>query len=310
MELNNNAGRLTEIRSMDLIGYLEKLGFPVVKRRRNDTDYWYLSPLREEQTASFHVNRLTNEWYDFGLMAGGNPVDFCLRYHRCSIPELMEKFDTSFSLHPLPAFDKNLHERRVGSESKLVVKEVRPLYAYPLKNYLHERSIPVSVADAFCREVTYEIDGRSYYGIGYQNDAGGWEIRNKNAKVSSAPKDITCLTYGASSVQVFEGFMDFLSYAALYPYQKPRSMDFVVLNGAGLFDRALPFLLQHEQVHLWLDRDVTGLAYRDYALSQGKQFVDESGLYEKFKDLNDWLRCKGEVPQLREKLGRGLKIAG
>lgn len=310
MDLKDEGVNLANIREMDMVGYLEKLGFPAVRRLKNDTDYWYLSPLREEHTASFHVNRMTNEWYDFGLAAGGNPVDFCLRFYQCTIPELLERFGASFSPQQLTVFDKSLHEGRTGSESKLVVKEVRPLYAYPLKNYLHERSIPVAVADQFCKEVSYEIEGRCYYGIGFQNDAGGWEIRNKNAKLSSSPKDITCLSFGASSVYVFEGFMDFLSYRALHPYVEPRSSDFVVLNGAGLFDRALPFLERHERVHLWLDRDVTGLAYRDYALSQGKQFVDESGLYEKFKDLNEWLQCKGEVQQLRQKVGRGLKIAG
>lgn len=288
---------------MDLTAFLDKLGCRVAARKKNDTDYWYLSPLRDERTASFHVNRLRNEWYDFGLMAGGNPVDFCLRFFKCSVAELLDKFLVSFSAQRLPVFDPGLYEGRLVPESRLKVKEVRPLYAYPLKNYLHERSVPVAVADAFCKEVSYEINGRDFYGIGFQNDAGGWEIRNKNFKQSSAPKDITCLRSGALSVHVFEGFMDFLSYKALHPCGDPGSADFVVLNGAGLFDRALPFLNGHGQVHLWLDRDITGLAYRDYALSLGKQFVDESVRYEGFKDLNDWLRHKGEMPQQRMRAG-------
>jgi hypothetical protein len=45
------------------------------------------------------------------------------------------------------------------------------------------------------------------------------------------------------------------------------------------------------------------LAYRDYALGLDKRFVDESGLYAKFKDLNDWLRHKGEVPKVRQRTG-------
>ena len=104
--------------------------------------------------------------------------------------------------------------------------------------------------------------------------------------------------------------MDFLSYQALHPYEDPSTVDFVVLNGAGLFDRALPFLEQHQRVHLWLDRDVTGLAYRDYALSLGSRFQDESDLYEKFKDLNDWLRNKGEVKKPILRLGGGLRSTG
>lgn len=309
MDMTNEVFSLSRLRELDLVYLLEMLDHEPVARKKNDTDWWYLSPLREERTASFHVDRITNEWYDFGLMAGGNPVDFLLRLHGCSVVELLERMNVSFFPHQLYLFEPGLHEGRAGSDSKLLVIEVRPLYAYPLKNYLHERSIPVAVADAFCREVSYIVGGRTYYGIGFQNDAGGWEIRNQNFKQSSAPKDITCLGSGTGPVHVFEGFMDFLSYVTLNPYQDPRSVDFVVLNGAGLFDRALPFLSQHSRVHLWLDRDVTGLAYRDYALSLGSRFVDESGLYGNFKDLNDWLRCKGEVKKPVLRLGVGLRNA-
>jgi DNA primase len=310
MDRTNEVFSLSRLRELDLVDLLEKLGHDVVSRKKNDTDYWYVSPLRNERTASFHINRTANEWYDFGLMAGGNPLDFLLRYHDCSIPELLDRMNVTFSPHQLNLHEPDLHEGRAGDDSKLAVKEVRPLYAYPLKNYLHERSIPVAVADSFCKEVSYEINGRSYYGIGFQNDAGGWEIRNKNFKQSSAPKDITRLGSGSHLVHVFEGFMDFLSYLALHSYEDPRTVDFVVLNGAGLFDRALPFLEQHSQVHLWLDRDVTGLAYTKYALSLGSRFVDESGFYEKFKDLNDWLQHKGEVKKPVLRPSGGLRSAG
>lgn len=296
------------IRETDMVGYLAKLGFEPEGIRKNGTDYWYLSPLRDESTASFHVDAVTNAWYDFGLMAGGNMVDFCLRYYKCSIPELLAKFNADVSSEQLTVFDAGLHEGRVGKESKLLVTEVRPLYAYPLKNYLHERSIPVVVADGFCTEVKYQINGNSYYGIGFKNDAGGFEIRNKNYKQSSSPKDITTFSFGADSVQVFEGFMDFLSYQTLHPYAAPGTCDFVVLNGAGLFDRALPFLEQHERVGLWLDTDVTGKAYTQYALSMDQKYRDESGLYSQHKDLNDWLMHKGEVQKLRLKPGLRLPV--
>ncbi len=55
---------------MDMVEYLQKLGYQPQKIRNND--YWYLSPLRDEKTASFKVNRKLNAWYDFGLGQGGN----------------------------------------------------------------------------------------------------------------------------------------------------------------------------------------------------------------------------------------------
>lgn len=91
------------------------------------------------------------------------------------------------------------------------------------------------------------------------------------------------------------------------PYEDPLTVDFVVLNRAGLFDQALPFLEQHSWVHFWLDRDVTGLAYRDFSLSLGSRLRDESGLYEKFKDLHEWLRLQGRSQKLVIRLGGGLQ---
>lgn len=306
-EIEHERFSLTRLRETDLVSYLSKVGYEPVTIKKNGTDFWYLSPLRDEATASFHVDRLTNHWYDFGLATGGNMVDFCLRYHDCAIRELLDKFNDDLSARGLPVFNQDLHEGRLADESKLLIKEVRPLYAYPLKNYLHERSIPVAIADAFCQEVYYRIGDGNYYGIGFKNDRGGYEIRNKNYKQSSSPKDITTLNYGAPNVEVFEGFMDFLSWQVLFPQVEPGKVDFVVLNGAGMFDRALPFLAQHERAGLWLDRDVTGRAYTQYALSMGDQYRDRSEFYEKFKDLNDWLMHKGEVPKIALKPGVRLK---
>jgi DNA primase len=309
-KFGNGLFSLARIREIKIIGYLEKLGYEPAAIKKNGTDFWYLSPLRNEGEASFHVNDTENEWYDFPLAAGGNLVDFCLRYHNCSVRDLLERFNADLSLQKLPAFDPGLHEGRVGKESKLVVTDVRPLYRYPLKNYLHERSIPIAIADAYCSEVSYQINGNSYYGIGFKNDSGGHEIRNKNYKQSSSPKDITTMDFGGDSVQVFEGFMDFLSYQTLHPYVKSGSVDFVVLNGAGMFDRALPFLERHGSVGLWLDQDVTGRAYTQYALSLGSRYKDESALYSRHKDLNECLMQKGEVQKERLKPGYGQRLAG
>lgn len=299
MDIRNNVQSLKQIRELDLVAWLETQGFQASARKKNDTDYWYLSPLREEKTASFHVSRPTNEWYDFGLMTGGNPVDFFLRYFNCSIPELLTRPEFSTQRHELPLFDGSINKDIRGQDSHLVVKLTHPIFAYPLKAYLHERSITLSVAQKFCKEVDFEVNGRSYYGIGFRNDAGGWEIRNKNFKQSSSPKDITTLSSGAAEAKVFKGFFDFLSWQCLNPDASSSSVDFVILNGAGMFDRALAFLKDHERVGLWLDRDVTGMRYTEYALSSDKRFVDESAYFQGYKDLNEWLIHRDQAPKQR-----------
>ena len=46
------------VNQMDMIDYLLTLGYSPAKIRQDD--YWYCSPLRDEKTASFKVNRKAN----------------------------------------------------------------------------------------------------------------------------------------------------------------------------------------------------------------------------------------------------------
>ncbi|WP_018614986.1 CHC2 zinc finger domain-containing protein [Segetibacter koreensis] len=87
-----------ELKQIDIVEYLEKLGYHPESIRNND--YWYLSPLREEKEASFKVNRKLNLWYDHGLGKGGSIIDFGMLYYKCSIPEFLQKLSQSFSFLP------------------------------------------------------------------------------------------------------------------------------------------------------------------------------------------------------------------
>jgi DNA primase len=95
--MNANNLSLQDVRNIDIVDYLERLGLKPEKIRNND--YWYLSPLRKEKTASFKVNRKLNAWYDDGMGKEGNMIDFGLLYHHCSIPELLQKLSANFSFH-------------------------------------------------------------------------------------------------------------------------------------------------------------------------------------------------------------------
>lgn len=300
MEFVDGEKPLNTIRKLDMVAWLASLGYEPASIKKG-YEYWYLSPLREESTASFKVNQRLNAWYDFGLMLGGNLVDLGMRYFGCTAGELIGHFRGDVVL---PARLPGVREVAT-EEPKLLIKKVRPLYAYPLKSYLHSRGIPVSIAEAYCHEVKYMVNGHELYGIGFKNDAGGYEIRSAIAKCSSAPKDITTLRFGAASVQIFEGFFDFLSWRTLHPFEDPRATDIVVLNGAGMFGRAIPFLQEHERLHIWSDNDAAGAGYLQQAKTLGRQVVDESGLYAGFNDLNQWLCHKGEPPEKRQRLKIG-----
>ncbi len=284
MNFNNKRLSISEAKEIDLVDYLTSLGHEPSKIRNND--YWYLSPLRAENVASFKVNRKINRWYDHGLGKGGNLVDFAVLYHDCTIKELLERLDGSFS--PKAAINYK-EERKSYPESRIKVVSKQSLFAYPLLRYLQQRHIPIQIAKAYCKEVHYKLNNKSYYGIGFKNDLGGFEIRNPYFKASSSPKGITTINNHTKEAIVFEGFMDFLSFKSIYQNEPANKFDFVILNSVSFFDKARPFMESHQTIRLYLDRDTTGQSYSRHALSLSKKYTDESKLYRNHKDFNDWI---------------------
>ncbi|MGN6604756.1 MAG: toprim domain-containing protein [Ginsengibacter sp.] len=279
---------IAKAKAMDMVDYLSRLGYKPAKVRNND--YWYVSPLRDEKTPSFKVNRKLNRWYDHGLGKGGNLIDFAILHQNCTIGEFLQKLNGDFSFHQ-PIFHQ---PNELKTEKKLNVLQEFSISSFALLRYLEQRRIPINVADQFCREIRYELNDKIYYGIGFKNDSGGYEIRNPYFKTSSSPKDITTIKNKAKEAAVFEGFFDFLSFIAIYKNQPATESNFVILNSVSFFEKARPFMEQHEIIRLYLDRDTTGQNYSHYALSLSNKYKDESKLYEHHKDFNDWMMNIGK----------------
>ena len=292
---------IEEARQIDLIDYLSKLGYQPAKIRNHD--HWYLSPFREEKTPSFKVNKKLNRWYDHGLGKGGNLIDFAIQYHNCTVSELLQQLSNVFSFHKSLVQQSTEHLKE-SEESKIRIIKEGPLSSFSLFRYLQQRRIPIDLAERFCKEVKYELNGKEYFGIGFKNNSGGYEIRNPYFKASSSPKDITTFENAAKEAAVFEGFTDFLSFMAIHQNQQHILSDFVILNSVSFFEKARQFMEEHEGIRLYLDRDTTGQDYSQYALSLSKKYKDESYLYKLHKDLNDWLINFGKA----QKKNLGLKL--
>jgi DNA primase len=279
---------IQKAKAMDMVDYLSRLGYKPAKVKSDD--YWYLSPLRDEKTPSFKVNRKLNRWYDHGLGKGGNLIDFAILHQNCTIGEFLQKLNGDFSFHQ-PIFHQ---PNELKTEKKLNVLQEFSISSFALLRYLEQRRIPIDIADQFCREIRYELNDKIYYGIGFKNDSGGYEIRNPYFKTSSSPKDITTIKNKAKEAVVFEGFFDFLSFIAIHKNQPATESNFVILNSVSFFEKARPFMEQHEIIRLYLDRDTTGQNYSHYALSLRNKYKYESKLYEHHKDFNDWMMNIGK----------------
>ena len=62
-----------EAKQIPIEHFLNKLNHKPVKSSGNDL--WYKSPLHEDNTPSFKVNKILNSWYDFGIGEGGSIID-------------------------------------------------------------------------------------------------------------------------------------------------------------------------------------------------------------------------------------------
>src|SRR5450432_1256397 len=153
--MENNKFNCIEANRIDLVDFLSNLGYPPQKVRNND--FWYLSPLRNEKTPSFKVNRSLNRWFDFGDGRGGNLVDFGILYHRCSIGDFLEILDRpSISPKQFPETFSN-DKFQEEPKNKLQILAVRPIVSVALLRYLQKRRIPHDIAHQYCKEVSFGL---------------------------------------------------------------------------------------------------------------------------------------------------------
>lgn len=306
-----------DAREVDLVDYLALLGHQPQKIR--NADHWYLSPLREENTPSFKVNRQLNVWYDHGTGQGGDIIDFGTQYYRCTVNHFLERLadfpaaSLSFHSQPSPVLPApgSAGERKGSGEGKIVIQDLRPLADQSLLNYLDKRNIPVDTASQFCREVDFLLYGKQHTVIGFPNNSGGYELRNENFKGSSSPKDVT-LQQGRRSddLVVFEGFFNFLSFQAINKEKQAPLSNCLILNSLSFFEKSRPLMEEYKTVHLILDRDNAGTNATKKALEwntgKGDKYTDRSEFYKGHKDLNAWLIYQQYVKEQSRSIGRHL----
>ena len=261
---------------------LAKLGhFPTTT---NEKEAWFLSPFRSETQASFKVSKRLNRWCDHGEGTGGNVIDLVCKMRQCTVKEALRiigEDKNSFLFQQQPSF-------KVEQQDKIFVKEVKELTHYALRGYLSSRSISTTTAKKFISEVHYSFKNKNYFAIGFKNDSGGWELRNKYYKNCSSPKDITHINNGNGKLIITEGMLDLLSIWEGTRYLK-LEYDFLVLNSVAFVKKAMNVIERYNQIDLYLDNDSTGKVTTRKLIKHSNNCLDKSSLYQGFKDVNEWL---------------------
>jgi len=282
----NDDGRLSlpQINALDMVAFLDTLGY--TPTRTSFPHFWYLSPLRHEKTASFKVNRKINAWWDFGIQQGGNLGRFLSLYYHCSLHDVPGRFSAGlpmpvvppFRVSQIPAPDNSIRQLTIG-----------PLLAPGLLRYLSRRRIAQHVAQQYCFEAHYIVREKQYYAIAFPNRSGGYELRNEYFKGSSSPKDITLITAQSSTLCVFEGFTDFLSYQTALSSLPIPARDYLILNTLGFLGACQDVMCSYPSTLLYLDNDTAGSDATAMATGWSSTITDHRSLYSSHKDVNEWL---------------------
>lgn len=290
-----NANQIRE--QVSLVDFLARLGHTPAYKSGNEL--FYLSMLREEKTASLCVNEQLGIWYDHGGpnrsgIKGGNVIDLGLAYwFPLSFPDVLEKIkDTCDVILPSiqdPDTGRKTRPRLTVKLPHYKIEEIRPLGDNPaITGYLKFRGV-WEAATEHLKEIYYYIEDekkgrKQFFAAGWQNENGGWEVRNKYFKGCMGRKGITFIAGEENHLAIFEGYLDFLSWRLEQPSLRPSIL---VLNSLSFISVAIDRARNFENVEIFFDHDPAGKQAVEQLMAAVPQAIDRSGLYRGYNDYNE-----------------------
>ena len=235
----------------------------------------YHSPFTNEKTPSFMVNLSKSTFSDYSSGERGDIIKLVELTQRCSFKEAVAYLESKAGELPV---------RMIQEKKELIIESVYNLTNPFLIDYITQvRQIPIDIVRKYCKEVKYSIGGKKYYAIGFQNDKGGWELRNANWKGGNSPKYYSTVYGNNDKTNVFEGFMDFLSALS---HNKTLKLKYktIILNSVVFADQ----IEQANEYNIFTDNDKAGDSVIE-KLKQRGQINDMRNIYSPYKDYNEYL---------------------
>lgn len=261
----------------------------------------YISPIRApESTPSFTVDTIKNVWFDHGEGRGGNLFDLAKELHPSKtsreVLQLLNRLTGQSSLsisqeaRDLQVRVTAVQQHADAKDNTIQVTGYTNLATPALWEYVKARRIQESVAKRLLKQVYYQYKGKTYYAVGFQNDQGGFALRNKYVKLASMPNGATFIDNGKTSLTVFEGFFSYASMETLRPYMRLPETNILVLNSLSFLKASRPLMERHQKVFACLDNDEAGNTATALLKSWNNgKFWDARKYYASGKDLNAWL---------------------
>ena len=267
---------------------LESVNLFPVKENRKTAFYFALD--REEKIPSLSVDFVKNKAFDFGTGKSYDVISIVQQMNQCSVSEALKYLETfDFSIH------NEFQNEGTKQYKEYKILNVREIQHPALVQYLKSRK--VYEQKELVKEIEYELNGKKYFGVGFFNNSGGVEIRNKYSKICLGKKDVTLLKNELNSfneILIFEGFFDYLTFKNLEKNENSNS-DYIILNSTSMLFKVEETLKKYDKISLFLDNDKNGNATKKAILKKYENVEDCSLIYRGFKDLNEWFCSKEDL---------------
>ena len=119
---------------------------------------------------------------------------------------------------------------------KIKTSILKVYYKQTLVQYVESRGISANLAKRIFSEVYLRNTqtGKVMFGVGYQNQKGGFEISSKHLKMAVNGKSITLINNKEkhNAVLVFEGMFDMLTYLQLAKNKNQRIKEHIIVTNS------------------------------------------------------------------------------
>lgn len=275
--------------------FLSREGFFPV--RQSGGQKAFRAPYRVDHDPSLIVNDRKGVWYDHGEGKGGTIIDLALRiYNTTDVQFAVQRINKLYGNISVEKLLNEYSQQQHEPESRHQIVRVKPLgNNLAITSYLQSRCVLEAAFESKrIFEVYYDyIDtsgGRKrYFGAGWKNDSGGYDVRSKYGKICINHKDMLFMPGKNDRTNVFEGMINFLS--ALKEQSVSMKDTTIVLNTLSLSQKAIERIGadKTKEINLFLDNGKGGNKFTKLFATHFASLNDKRYLYKGFDDYNEKL---------------------
>lgn len=260
-------------------------------------------------------------WHDLKSGDGGQIIKAIQKHQKLDWLEAvnwLNEFNTGLSTDFTKIREKTALESLNLSNNQCRITQVVKPNTGKLINYFKERGISFQTLREYTKQIHYQVGENHFYGIGFQNVKGGYEIRNPFLKTKFGSSDVTELgNPNAQKMVVCEGMTDTLSMIEILKSwgRDLNEYKFVCLNSVTNIPKFLErYQNQSPKVAMFfcLDGDNAGNEATKTLLEKfptGQDMRDNFGIHENgYKDMNEHLVKQLQKTQEKtQQKSRGLR---